>query len=455
MSVQFRLPLHLYGSERKLPGKDSEVRKVVVLNVAGLSWKSARSADAPTISSLGGARPMRPSFPAVTCTAQATLATGADPSRHGIVANGLFDRDYRKVSFWEQSSALVQAPAIWEIAGRKNPDFVSAVLFWQNIMGAGADVTLTPAPIHKADGGMISSCYAQPAGLYEELAGKLGAFDLMSYWGPMASVKSSQWIAAAAREVFEKLSPDLLMVYLPHLDYPLQKYGPDGPELQAELRQADALVAEIRDWAAAGGAELVALSEYGMTNVSGAITPNRVLREAGLLEVREVEGMELLDLHASKAFAMADHQVAHIYARKEAVHHAQAALAATDGVETILGPEEKADMGIDHPRSGELIAVSRPDKWFAYYWWQDADRAPDFARTVDIHRKPGYDPCELFIDPATRSISMDTSLVKGSHGRAGEDIDNMAFFASESCNTSEGVIDARDVAGLLLDMIQP
>ena len=429
------------------------MRKVVVLNVAGLSWSLGQNAAAPAISSLGGARPMMPSFPAVTCTVQATLTTGVDAARHGIIANGLFDRDYCGVSFWEQSSRLVQAPRIWQTAKEKNPEFVSAVLFWQNTMGADADVVLTPAPVHKADGTMISSCYAKPAGLYEDLAGKLGPFDLMSYWGPMASAKSSRWIASAAREVFERFSPNLLLVYLPHLDYPLQKHGTGSPELHEGLKQADDLVAEVKEWAQAGGAELVVLSEYGMTGVSGAIHPNRALRDAGLLAVREVEGMELLDVHASKAFAMVDHQVAHIYAAPDAINCAHDALAAIDGVETVLGPEEKAGRGIDHRRSGELIAVSQADKWFAYYWWHDAARAPDFAATVDIHRKPGYDPCELFIDPATRAISMDTSLVKGSHGRPPEQQSQMAFFACESCNESHDVINAADAPRLILDLI--
>ena len=425
----------------------------MVLSVAGLSWSLSQSEAASAIRSLGGRHPMMPSFPAVTCSVQATLTTGAEPTRHGIIANGLFDRDYRRVGFWEQSGGLVQAPKIWEIAKQRNPEFVSAVLFWQNSIGASADVVITPAPIHRAHGGMISSCYARPAGLYEDLAGKLGPFDLMSYWGPMASIKSSRWIASAAKEVFQRFSPNLLLVYLPQLDYPLQKHGPGSPALREDIRQIDELVAEIKDWAEAGDAELVLLSEYGMTEVSGAVMPNRVLREAGLLEVREVEGMEFLDLHASRAFAMTDHQVAHIYARPEAVGAARDALAAADGVETVLGPEEKAEAGVDHPRAGELVAVSRPDRWFAYYWWHDADRAPDFARTVDIHRKPGYDPCELFVDPATRSISMDTSLVKGSHGRAPDGPGRMAFFASESSGGSEEVISACDAAHFILDLI--
>jgi len=428
------------------------VSRVVVVNIAGLSWDLSRHDAMPTVASFGGARPMEPVLPAVTCTMQATLTTGVAPARHGIIANGLFDRDFLAVRFWEQSANLVQAPRIWQAARERNPDFTCAMLFWQNSIGADADVILTPAPVHKADGGMVSSCYSRPAGLYDELAGKIGPFDLASYWGPMASVKSSRWIASAAKEVFSRFRPDLTLVYLPNLDYPVQRLGPGNPQLREHLGQTDALVAEIAGWARAGDAEVVLLSEYGMTGVSSAVFPNRVLRQAGLLEVREVAGMELLDLAASRAFAMVDHQVAHVFAKPGATAAARAALEAVDGVSAVLGPAEKAAAGIDHPRAGDLVAVSNPDRWFAYYWWEDPGKAPDFARTVDIHRKPGYDPCEMFIDAAARSISMDTSLVRASHGRVPRETGAMAFFACEAIG-GDGVISARDAATSLQKLI--
>jgi len=428
------------------------MRKVVVVNIAGLSWAMGSDrAAVPTIAGLPGTAPLRPSFPAVTCSVQATITTGEHPAAHGIVANGMFARDFLRVSFWEQSDRLVQVRKIWEVAREKDPDFTCAILFWQNSIGATADAILTPAPIHKHDGGMIPSCYSRPAGLYGKLTSRLGPFDLMSYWGPMASIKSSQWIVAAAREVFHQLKPTLTFIYLPHLDYPLQKFGPTSPRTREELKWTDELVVEIKHWARAGGAELVVLSEYGMTPVTGAILPNVLLRQAGLLEVREVGGMEYLDVAASKAFAMVDHQVAHVYAQPGAVDAARAALAGSDGIEAVLGDAEKAELKIDHPRSGELVLVSQPDRWFAYYWWDDPAKVPDFARVVDIHRKPGYDPCELFINMATRSISTDTSLVKGSHGRLPDDPAHMAFFAGAPHPGQ--TVAAEDVAGILEELL--
>jgi len=438
------------------------VDSVVVAIIAGLPWSLGRSPEAAVISSLPGARPLAPAFPALTCPAQATLTTGAPAARHGIVANGLFDRDYLRVSFWEQSGRLVQGTRVWQDLKARKPGFTTALLFLQNSIGAGVDAVVTPAPVHRADGSIVSSCYARPRGLYEELAAKLGPFDLAGYWGPMASIKSSRWIAAAAREVFLKLRPNLLFVYLPHLDYPLQRLGPDSPAIRDELKLVDSLVGEIRDWSRAGGAELVVLSDYAMTQVSGAVMPNRILREAGLLEVREVDGREYLDVAASAAFAMADHQVAHVYARAGAVAAARAALGGAPGIERILGGPEKAEYGIDHPRSGDLVLLSSTDRWFAYYWWHDDAKAPDFARTVDIHRKPGYDPCELFFDPAARAIPLDPSLVKGSHGlaprpvcvqRTGRDEREMAFIAGPPAHRRDGEFsEAGGVAGYLSDL---
>jgi len=428
--------------------RTSRMRKVVVVNIAGLSWAMGSDrAAVPTIAGLPGAAPLRPSFPAVTCSVQATITTGRPPAAHGIVANGLFDRDFLQVRFWEQSDSLVQARKIWEIARDRDSEFTCAILFWQNSIGAAADVILTPAPIHKHDGGMVPSCYSRPAGLYDKLAARLGPFDLTSYWGPMASIKSSQWIASAAREVFHQAKPSLTLIYLPHLDYPLQKFGPGSPRTREELKATDELALEIKQWAKAGGAELIVLSEYGMTPVTGAILPNVLLRKAGLIEVREVAGMEYLDVAASRAFAVVDHQVAHVYARPGSVKAARAALAGADGIEAVLADPEMAELRIDHPRAGELMLVSRPDRWFAYYWWEDHAKVPDFARAVDIHRKPGYDPCELFVDMATRSISMDTSLVKGSHGRLPDDPAHMAFFAGAP--HAGDAVAAEDVAGII------
>jgi hypothetical protein len=202
------------------------------------------------------------------------------------------------------------------------------------------------------------------------------------------------------------------------------------------------------------------------------------LREAGLIETRTELGRDMLDAGASEAFAVADHQIAHVYVKRaERIAEVRALLERLDGVEMVLGDEGKRDHGIDHPRSGELVAISKPDRWFTYYFWLDDDRAPDYARTVDIHRKPGYDPVELFMDPdirfpmlkvggilAKRKLlnsralldvtPLDATLVKGSHGRLTDDpAMGPVFISGEPGLVDEGEVLATEVKELLLDHV--
>lgn len=394
------------------------MKRVCVINVAALSGRLLEAAgDDLRIKKLAmPPRAMKPTLPAVTCSVQASLTTGVPPAVHGIIANGLHFRESRETSFWEQSNTLLAKKRFWH--SRHLPDTPRvAMLFWQNSMAGAADIVVTPKPRHAEDGRTLSWCFSQPAGLYDELITEIGEFDLMSYWGPMASAKSSQWITACALRIWKGERPDLQLVYLPHLDFGPQRWGPDDPRMVAEVQAADAMVGQLIDAVQADGGEAVVLSEYGMVPVRRAVRPNILLRQAGLLAVREQDGQELLDLENSRAFAMVDHQVAHIYCQDQtAIEAAAEVLGASDGVGQVLVGGEIEHAGLRNPRSGEAVALARSDSWFAYYWWTDPAKAPRFAHTVDIHNKPGYDPCELFFDPQTRRIPTDPSLVKGSHG---------------------------------------
>jgi predicted AlkP superfamily pyrophosphatase or phosphodiesterase len=335
--------------------------------------------------------------------------------------------------------------------------------------------------MYPADGRKIPDHYAQPVELHDELDAKLGQFPLFRFWGPMADIASSDWIAKATLHVMETRNPTLTLSYLPHLDYNLQRLGPDlgHPRLQADLGEIDALCGMLIDAAEARGRRVIVVSEYGITRATDAIHINRALREAGLVAVRREEhGRETLDAGASAAFAMADHQVAHVYVRDPGrVAEVAALVAGLDGVESVWGVEEKRAHGLDHPRSGELVAVSAADRWFSYYYWLEADRAPDFARTVDIHRKPGYDPVELFMDPALRAPKLaagwklakrklglrqlldvisdsETRLVKGTHGRLTDDpAEGPLVISSEAGLLPEGAVRAVDFKGLVLEHI--
>ncbi len=397
----------------------------LIINCAALSRAMVERPGAMLATAALAARgqmvDLEPSFPALTCSVQATLTTGQLPAVHGIVGNGFYQAELAETRFWEQPATLVGAPPAWtKLAARPGGKKV-AMLFWQNSLYADVECMLTPKPLH-TETGLVNDCYSRPEGLYAALVAKLGEFPLMRYWGPMAGIDSSKWIAAATEEVWRTQRPDLCLTYLPHLDYNTQRRGPDPAGLAEDLKEVDALVGRLAAMAAADGAEVVVLSEYSLTAVTRAVAINRVLREAGLLAVRELAGREYLDCGACGAFAVADHQIAHVYLprnREANLGRVKKLLQGTPGVAEVLDAKEQTSRGIRHARSGDLIAVAEADAWFSYYYWLDEARAPDFARTVDIHRKPGYDPVELFFDPATRSIPLNAELVRGSHGRAG------------------------------------
>jgi predicted AlkP superfamily pyrophosphatase or phosphodiesterase len=417
------------------------VHKTAVLNVVGLT-PSMIGPSMPALArwAAGGTMArVKSAFPAVTCCAQADYLTGRYPDTHGIVGNGWYSREDAEVRFWKQSNHLVRAPKIWDTAKAADPSFTCANLFWWFNMYSTADYSVTPRPMYPADGRKIPDVYTNPAGLRDELQSALGAFPLFEFWGPRAGIRSTTWIAAAAKQVDRRFNATLTLVYLPHLDYSLQRVGP-GPAAAADLKQIDAVVDDLIRYFEGAGARVVVLSEYGIRAVSTPVHLNRVLRERGLLAVREELGHEMLDAGASAAFAVADHQVAHVYVNdRSRLHEVQSLLETVPGVERVLGVDGKAEFHIDHERAGDLVAIADPDAWFTYYFWMDDNRAPDFARTVEIHRKPGYDPVELFLDPGIRVppltvgwklakrkagfrslldvIPLDASLVKGSHGR--------------------------------------
>jgi predicted AlkP superfamily pyrophosphatase or phosphodiesterase len=396
-------------------------KHVIVINAVGLpnDPSAQRTPNIRRLADNGTSLSMIPSFPAVTCSVQATLTTGKYPREHGIIGNGFMDRDNYQVSFWEQNARLVRSERIWEIVKKNNESLKTAVLFWQNTLFTNSDVVVTPKPIH-LDNEVVFWCYSKPVGFYEEIAKDIGEFDLRSYWGPLASRKSSEWITKCAMLTIEKHKPNLLLMYLPQVDYSAQKFGPDSPEANSDIGFVDQLVGQMvsktEELGIAKDTVFIILSEYSFNKVSRSVSLNVKLRDANLLAVRKINGKEYIDYEHCKAFAMADHQFAHVYVKKGYLDETKSILNKVEGVSRILDDEGKKAYKIDNDRSGELIAIADNDCWFNYYWWYDSNDAPAFAKNVDIHRKPGYDPLELFFDPRTKGISMDTDLIKGSHG---------------------------------------
>jgi len=425
------------------------MNRTIVINVVGLT-QSLIGEHTPQIQRFAAKHSLArvvPAFPAVTCTAQSTYLTGTHPTGHGIVANGWYNRELAEVQFWKQSNHIVGARKIWEDLREVDSSFTCAKLFWWYNMYSTADYSITPRPMYPADGRKVFDIYSWPFSIRKEIKKDLGEFPFPTFWGPAAGVKTpqgdrdaaSRWIADSAMWIERRYQPTLNLVYLPHLDYNLQRIGPNDPAVKQDLREIDAIVGDLISFFEQRGVQVILLSEYGITPVDTPVHLNRIFREKGWITIKEELGLELLDCGASKAFAVADHQVAHVYLNDPSIEKdVRNVLESQPAVASVLGSAEKAQWGIDHPRAGDLIAVSKESAWFTYYYWLDDSVAPDFARCVDIHRKPGYDPVELFLDPKLSAVKLriawrllkkklgfrmlmdviplDASLVKGSHG---------------------------------------
>jgi predicted AlkP superfamily pyrophosphatase or phosphodiesterase len=450
---------------------------LVVIDAVGLTPRALR--DMPRLSALGAdgfqAR-LDPVLPAVTCSVQASLLTGLKPIDHGIVGNGWYFRDLGEVLLWRQHNKLVQGEKVWETARRAKAGFRAANLCWWYAMGASTDLTVTPRPIYHADGRKSPDFYTFPPQLHERLTRQLGDFPLFKYWGPTANIESSAWIANAARIVLDDERLDLLLVYLPHLDYDHQRFGPESARARKAAQELDEVAGDLVDHARARGDDVVVLSEYAITPARRFVEINRALRRAGMLNVYTQAGMEYLDPWTSRGFAVADHQIAHVYVTEPAdVPAVRETLRELPGVGELLEGDALAAAGLAHPRAGEIVALAERDAWFTYHYWLDNERAPDFAAQVEIHRKPGYDPAELFMNPDDKRvrlragaqlarkatgmrytlsvIGLDASKhVKGTHGLLPEtDLDGPVLLCSNRAAARDRIA-ATDVRNLLLDL---
>jgi predicted AlkP superfamily pyrophosphatase or phosphodiesterase len=453
----------------------SATHRLAVLNVVGLTPRllGPHTPKLLAAAEKGGLIRVKPVLPAVTCTAQSTYLTGLPPSGHGAVANGWYDRVLAEHHFWKQSNHVVRGEKLWEKARRARPGFTCAKLFWWYNMYSTADWSITPRPLYPADGRKVFDIYTHPLEIRDEIKRELGPFPFPAFWGPVAGIASSERIARSAEWIEERHSPDLALVYLPHLDYNLQRLGPDDPLMAEDCRAIDRVAGGLMDFYAKRGVRTIVLSEYGITAVRRSIALNRIFRAKGWIVVKDELGLELLDCGASRVFAIADHQVAHVYVNDPSVlAAARATLEATEGVAKVLDAAGLRDAGLDHERSGDLVVFSAEDAWFTYYYWDDDRKAPDFARCVDIHRKYGYDPVELFVDPALTApklriagkllkkklgfrvlmdvIPLNPALVRGSHGTCPADSAEWPVLIGTGVTNDGASIDATSVHDRLL-----
>ncbi len=380
------------------------MKKLLLLSVAAMGEEILLRAG---VTSLAGMpiRGLNPVTPAVTCVAQATLRTGGLlPAEHQMTANGLFDRETLSTHFWTQSARLVKGPRLWD-AFRAQGGRVG-LYFFQQSLGESVDEVVAPAPIHTHGGGMIMATYQQPEGVL----GVENPLPLSRYWGPLASPKvGDNIVSALVSRLARGDAPELLCVYLPTLDYDLQRYGTAHPKSLASVRLLEQQVATLAGAARVAGYAVVILGDYAITDVTGTVGfPNRALKAAGLFATRSIKGMEYPDFYRSKAFALCDHQTANVFCLDpNCKAHVRELLAALPEVETVA----EGVAGVD------LELTARAGSWLAYPWWEKAREAPDYACHVDIHNKPGFDPCELFFGRNPFHCGTDPRKVKGTHGR--------------------------------------
>lgn len=403
---------------------------VVLLSIPGLRERDL--AHMPALRKLvadGDSAPLASSFPAVTLPVQANMTTGLPPNEHGVVANGYYWRERHEVEMWTAWNDAVQRPQLWDLLHDHDEQITSAVWFPMFAKGAGADYICLPAPIHNPDGSESLWCYTRPEAMYGELRDALGHFPLQHFWGPIAAITSTEWIVSSAVWTAERHKPNFFYIYVPHLDYAAQKNGPDSPEATAACEQLDAQVARLVEGltgAYGEGSPLwIVASEYVIVPVSRVVYPNRDLRAAGFLTtLQDEDARERIDFEKTPAFAMADHQVAHVFVKDRdegVIGRIVDRFRQKPGVASVLAGDDRDRYDLAHERAGDVVLVAEANSWFAYYYWEDDALAPRFARTVDIHQKPGYDPVELFFDAEAHQAGightpLDATLVQGSHG---------------------------------------
>ena len=455
------------------------MKKTVVIDVVALSGRVIGE-HTPFLNAWikkGKRATINPVLPAVTCASQSVYVTGKHPVENGIVGNGWYFREISEIKNWHQSNHLVQAEKVWDKAKKINPDFTCANMFWWYNMYSTADYSVTPRPLYPSDGRKLPDIHSHPMDFRDRLQKELGQFSLFSFWGPNANIESTRWIAEASKKVDAWTNPTLTLIYLPHLDYNLQRCGIDFSKISGDLQEIDEVCRDLITYYENQGAEVILLSEYGITSVSNPIHINRILRKEGYIVVKDELGLETLDTGTCGAFAVADHQLAHVYVKnKEDIPKVKKLLENTPGIEKVLDEGGKKEFHINHERAGELVAVADKDSWFTYYYWLDDAKAPDFARTVAIHAKPGYDPVEGFADPKIKFlkakiglkvlkkklgfrylmdvIPLDATLVKGSHGRISEDpLDHPVLITQQSHLLKGVAVEPTDVCQFILDHI--
>jgi predicted AlkP superfamily pyrophosphatase or phosphodiesterase len=446
-----------------------------MINIAGLGC-SAVGPLTPKLAQLaeGGSGVIRvqPPVPALTSPSQATILTGTLPAQHGIVANGWYFRELAQILNWQRPASLVSGETIWQAARKIDSSLQSANLFWRYATHSSCDVNVVERPTYWSDGHKSEDIYTEPGSIRDALVDRLGPFPLFRFWGPLADITSTRWIVDATLHLLQQQRFGLILTYLPHLDYDHQRFGPQSTRGEQALRDMDREAGRLIEGAVEQGREIAVVSDYAFEPVSQPVLLNRELRAAGLIEVQRALNGELLEPGASAAFAVCDQQIAHIYVRDASdVARVRQLVGDVAGVDRVCDRAEMHALGVDHSRSGELLAIAAPEYWFAYPYWLDDAEAPDFSRCVAIHAKPGWDPAELFWLPGLRGklhlakrllqkklglrapfdvISTDPTQVRGAHGRIPNSDETRPLMITSWQSEQSGLIGMQDIKSILL-----
>ena len=414
--------------------------RVCVINLSGVSGRLLERQSGLWVNSLPSEpRPIGATFPAVPASVQASMTTGAEPGVHGIVSGGVYRRQCHEVSFAERSNTLLNKKRFWQSRHLPAPVTASMVFWWHPLAGAAE---LVVASAGYAPPGLPIP--QQPAHLYDQVARRLGELNQSLLWGPGASWRSSQWMSSAAREIWADYLPDLQWVTLCGVDFAQVRHGVESADAADALREVDQLAQRLGEQVIAGGGRVVVISDGGYVPVERAGRPNWLLRQAGLLKVCQGAAGETIDLNQSRAFCLADHQMAHLYCEDERLADEAADMLRQDAaIVAVLGRDELFSSGLGHDRAGERIVLAQPDAWLTYAWWGPDDSPPPVAIGVAPQFKCGYDPCELFAGASATQINPDTSLVRASRGLVTPPLADQCFVAA-SCD----IPPIQDVCGL-------
>ena len=433
---------------------------VVLVSIPGLRPRDLR--HMPGLRSLvaaGDQAPLVPSFPCASWPVQANLLTGQLPRRHGVIASGCYHRQQGDVELWNSSSDIVSAPMIWDTLRDHHPELISAAWFPMVAGSCRSNYVCSTQSHYLQQPDEQDACDTRPGQLYNTLRHELGSIPQADAGQTEMQFDTSAWMARSASRVAHSVQPHLFYLSFSHLLETAQQHGPDSPNTRDALAELDRALGILIDGfqSAYEGRNLLWLvtSEFVITPVDHVSYPNRRLREAGLLEVKNLADGEHLDLDNSLAWAFVDHQYAHVYVKDSTssiIREVTRLFTREAGIDQVLCGPELADLHLDHPRSGEVVLISSPNSWQAYYWWMEDAHAPQFARqpTGSI-MKPAIDPLELYADRRDGTIPLNTKLIQGSYGApASTDAQRGMLLSSQRGVFTERATCDTDIADLVL-----